>query len=101
MTRRPSSTGMLAEAARDLDQPWRRRAACRGQADLMDPPWEMDRDEEREALELCWRCPVLWPCRTWVLGLREETDGGGVCGGLTDKERTKARRRHRRKAVPQ
>jgi len=42
--------------------------------------WSSRRREDREAA--CWRCrtcPVLEPCRAWVIGVREVS---GVWGGL-------------------
>lgn len=81
-----------AEAA-DLTASWRDEAACHGLGSLMDPPRDYaDTVAELDALAVCrWRCPVLDDCRSWVLSLPERHDPGGVCGGLTERDRTHAR----------
>lgn len=54
----------------------------------------MDTDEER-ALKVCEACPDLTRCQAWALALDAELDPAGVCGGLTEEQRTEIRgRRH-------
>lgn len=70
----------------DVLAAWRRKAACPGSSLTMDDP-----DREAEALALCADCPVLRACRAWVLKQANDADPGGVCGGMTEKGRKKAR----------
>lgn len=81
-------TGQIAQAAAD----WRTQAACRGRGRLMDPPPAARTIQlQWEAQDLCMGCPVLKTCLHWVLALPEDLDPGGVCGALTEKERTAVR----------
>lgn len=81
-------TGQIAEAAAR----WRTEAACRGLGHLMDPPPRARTTQRQwEAQDLCMTCPVLNACLHWVLALPEDLDPGGVCGGLTEKERARRR----------
>ncbi|MER7213556.1 WhiB family transcriptional regulator [Streptosporangium sp. NPDC000239] len=61
---------------------WALRAACVGKALLM------AKGPQDLAKRVCRSCPVLRECRTWVQSLTPADDPGGVCGGLTEKERT-------------
>jgi hypothetical protein len=79
-----------ADAA-ELWASWRDQAACIGQPALMDPPVG-DLPAEWAATDLCRGCPALTDCRTWVMSLLERHDPGGVCGGMTERERTHARK---------
>ncbi len=79
-----------AAKARPLDE-WRKQAACAGLYEVMDRR-QADGPAVRAALAVCRSCPVLDDCRAWVLGLPERLDPGGVCGGLTEIQRSKARR---------
>lgn len=85
-----------------VDQAWRDRAACVGLADVMDPPAEqvraardlgIERRLWEDAKRLCRACPVLVQCRSWVVTLPARADVTGVCGGLTEEERARERRR--------
>ena len=81
-------TGQIAQAAAR----WRAEAACRGLGHLMDPPPHARTTQRQwEAQDLCMTCPVLQACLHWVLTLPEDLDPGGVCGGLTEKERARRR----------
>ncbi len=73
----------------DALAPWRDRAACYGQGARFD---SLDRRDQREAQDICVGCPVRVACWMWVMGLPERDDPGGVCGGMTEADRTKARR---------
>ena len=97
-----SSLDHAAAAVRaEMDAAWRKDAACAGRAAVMNPPAATMRypaGAERArlaAMRLCWRCPVLTQCRTWVLGLDQDDDVGGFCGGLSHEERLTLRRRDR------
>jgi len=67
---------------------WTRQAACAGRPDLMDPPTAR---LTTAALALCRRCPVLQPCRDWVIALSDRSDPGGIAGGMTEEERSRLR----------
>lgn len=104
------SVDFAAEALRlHVDQPWRKRAACIGRADVMDPPAEkvkaardlgIERHLWEEAKQLCRSCPVLVQCRSWVVTLPAKRDPTGVCGGLTEEERGRERRRRAHLPAP-
>lgn len=70
----------------DVKADWRKYAACAGRSETMsyDPP---------TALAICEYCPVLQACRTWALGLSDDADPGGICGGTNEQERKSYRRR--------
>lgn len=72
---------------------WRREAACRGQ----DPAWFFpERGEEVErALAVCAGCPVRDECRRAHMG-----EKFGIFGGLSERQREKARRQARRDGNP-
>lgn len=57
---------------------------CQGRGDLMET-------DQPRALALCQSCPSLTRCRAWVLALPNELDPFGVCGGLTERQRTNHR----------
>nr|WP_276611916.1 WhiB family transcriptional regulator [Kineococcus vitellinus] len=76
---------------------WQVRGSCR-QADpeLFFHP-DIERGAERQhrdaaALRICAECPVLRPCREYVLARREVH---GVWGGLTEEQREEVWSRHR------
>ena len=53
---------------------------------VADPPYE--------ETEHAWdRWPVLVQCRSWAITLPARADVTGVCGGLTEEERARERRR--------
>lgn len=97
------SVDHAAEAERlRVDQSWREHAACKGRARVMDPPRDavtaarelgIEQELWRQAKEICWDCPVYGPCRRWALSLPAKADEIGVCGGLTEAERQRERRR--------
>jgi WhiB family redox-sensing transcriptional regulator len=69
---------------------WAAKATCRGSTHLFFAP---DRERpgrrarrEAAARELCARCPVLTPCRTWAREYREY----GFWGGESEDERASA-----------
>jgi hypothetical protein len=68
---------------------WRERAACKGQGKLFD---SLARKDQRAAQNTCTSCPVRVACLGWVMRLPEHDDPGGVCAGLTEADRVKARR---------
>lgn|GEM_PF-7041454 len=67
-----------------LDQPWRTGAACRGEG----PDLFHDRAREAQAKRVCAGCPVVTECREWAMA---DLTALGVCGGLTEAERTATR----------
>jgi hypothetical protein len=71
----------------DVHAAWRDHAACAG----LDMNPAEDSSEESEALQVCDTCPVLRDCRRWVMPLNECTDPGGICGGMTERGRTRLR----------
>ncbi|WP_433233847.1 WhiB family transcriptional regulator [Actinomadura nitritigenes] len=98
-----------ADALR-VDQPWRSGAACQGQGLVMDPPAEevkaaqelgVERLLWRSAKELCWSCGVYDRCQAWVLSLPKEADVTGVCGGMTEGERRRVRRKRAAESAAQ
>jgi WhiB family redox-sensing transcriptional regulator len=72
------------------DEPWQRRAACRGpQAYLFFPPNHPERKDEREAREarakaICAQCSVVKECLDFAIETREQH---GIWGGKTEAER--------------
>lgn len=82
----------IEQAPPGVGDRWRKWAACKGQARLMDGATAED---ECAALAVCGRCPVQDQCRGEVLDLDGNQDPGGVCGGLTEQQRKKRRRRAR------
>lgn len=97
------STDHAETAARlGVDQPWRKDAACAGRSDVMDPGADQIAAAKQlgaeghlwsAAKQVCAGCPVYWRCRQWALSLPAGGDVSGVCGGLTEAERTRLRRR--------
>ncbi|TDB86477.1 hypothetical protein E1264_17930 [Actinomadura sp. KC216] len=93
----------IATAVRvHVDEPWRDRAACKGQGRVMDPPREQiqaaralgaERALWLKAKRLCWQCDVSDECLRWALSLPAREAHIGVCGGLTYEERLRLRRR--------
>lgn len=75
---------LLRRPSEDVLAPWRDRAVCYGRAYVMDPP-EPTKELEKLAKALCDRCPVIWPCTRWVLGIRLSVDPGGVAAGMTER----------------
>jgi hypothetical protein len=71
----------------DVHAAWRDHAACAG----LDMNPAEDSPGESEALKVCDTCPVLRDCRRWVMPLNEYTDPGGICGGMTERGRTRLR----------
>jgi len=57
---------------------------------LFDSPSPVD---QRAARAICSACPVLVACQGWVGRMDENEDPGGVCGGWTEFQRVRARRR--------
>lgn len=75
------------------DAEWMAEAACAGYWELMESTEERD---EKAAKDVCKACPVWERCRAWTLSLPPRQDVCGMAGGMTAKERDKARRRIRR-----
>ncbi|MFE7118528.1 WhiB family transcriptional regulator [Streptomyces sp. NPDC057654] len=51
--------------------------------------------QTEEAKDVCRRCPVMEQCRRWALETAEEY---GIWGGLSENERSAARRRAARRS---
>ena len=75
------------------DAAWMTRVICRPYWAVMDG--ESPRDVT-DAKEVCRACPVEEECGAYVLSLPPREDVYGVAGGMTAKERDRARRRARR-----
>jgi WhiB family redox-sensing transcriptional regulator len=72
---------------------WRQRAACRGvDADIFYP---VSDDGSEEAKAVCASCSVRQACLEYSLAARERE---GVWGGLTERERRRIVRQHRKSA---
>jgi WhiB family transcriptional regulator, redox-sensing transcriptional regulator len=83
--------------AAEVHWTWQHRARCLtvGPALFFGPDRERGarrEEREREAKRICADCPVLEPCRSHALRVREPY---GIWGGLTELERE---RRYRRAA---
>lgn len=79
---------------------WVRHAACKGLIDRMEIPnwWAPKRSSDRtaqvvEARRICFRCPVLDECRSWVLEHRNDPCPAHVVAAMTRRERSSERRR--------
>jgi WhiB family redox-sensing transcriptional regulator len=72
---------------------WRQRAACRG----VDPDifYPVSDDASEEAKAICASCSVRQACLEYSLSARERE---GVWGGLTERERRRIVRQHRKSA---
>ena len=68
------------------DNDWRRQALCA----QVDPDlWFPEKGGgTKDAKTICRRCPVLAPCRAWVI---EADERFGVAGGLSERDRRKLR----------
>lgn len=74
------------------DTSWMADAACRGlDTDLFFPESGMN---AREAKEVCAGCPVQQACLDY--SFQFEADGGGVYGGMSERERRRLGIRVRR-----
>jgi WhiB family redox-sensing transcriptional regulator len=78
---------------------WQMEAACRGMDSSLFFHPEHERGSARAAREaqakqICNRCPVLEPCRRHALATQEPY---GIWGGLTESERERILRTHRRR----
>lgn len=77
----------LAELFLLMEKPeWHERAACKGLTDLM---YSERGESTREAKAVCASCPVRRQCRESAL---ERNEQWGVWGGMSGKERRRARR---------
>ncbi|MGD0984432.1 MAG: WhiB family transcriptional regulator [Acidimicrobiales bacterium] len=72
---------------------WRQRAACRG----VDPDifYPVSDEDAEEAKAVCASCTVRQACLEYALAARERE---GVWGGLTERERRRIVRQHRKSA---
>ncbi|MGD0440853.1 MAG: WhiB family transcriptional regulator [Acidimicrobiales bacterium] len=72
---------------------WRQRAACRG----VDPDifYPVSDEDAEEAKAVCASCTVRQACLEYSLAARERE---GVWGGLTERERRRIVRQHRKSA---
>jgi WhiB family redox-sensing transcriptional regulator len=79
--------GHGAMSAYNPPGPWRSEAACRG----LDPNlFHPERGEDNaKAKAVCASCPSVQPCAIYAISA---PDLKGVWGGLTEEERTAARR---------
>jgi len=66
------------------ERPWAVFAACKDEPSMKFFP--ENREEEREALAVCGRCPVVDDCLAHALATNERF---GVWGGTTERERRK------------
>lgn len=90
-----SIAGHITTAKRaDPRASWRDLSACEGRGAEM-------AGEPEAARRICFGCPVLDECRAWVLSLPSLLDPGGVCGGLSEDQRTRGRisRAHKARAA--
>lgn len=95
----------LARKILDDTRAWGDRAACIGQAAVLEG------DDIDAAKKLCLgdpatgrpRCPVIDACHTWVIPLKGKNDPGGVRAGRTEEERNdfRAGRTARHAAAPE
>lgn len=83
---------------------WQRGAACAQEGvdpELFFNPWDdpplVRQRREREAVQVCRRCPIREACLQWSLDVREPY---GVWGGVTEDERRRMLRRMRRTSAP-
>jgi WhiB family redox-sensing transcriptional regulator len=67
---------------------WQSRARCRGMSPELFYPERGQNSDVAAAKAVCRECPVLEDCRAW--GIAHEKNG--IWGGLTERERRKARR---------
>jgi WhiB family redox-sensing transcriptional regulator len=76
-----------------MNASWRKRAACRG----VDPDifYPVSDDDAEEAKAVCASCQVRQSCLEYSLAARERE---GVWGGLTERERRRIVRQHRKSA---
>jgi len=82
---------ILAEVVATRAAPWRARAACRGQPEVMHPEHVGSGRRPADygpALALCATCPVVEPCR--AAGAPEAL---GVWGGTIPAQRRRGRER--------
>ncbi len=64
------------------------------------PPWMAEAacgHSQREALQVCGRCPVLADCREWAIA--DPSLSHGVLGGMSARARRAARLVRRRREV--
>jgi WhiB family redox-sensing transcriptional regulator len=69
---------------------WVKRAACHGSATDLFLPEADDTKTVHLAKAVCARCPVVEQCRAYGLAHPCEV---GIWGGLTERERSRERRR--------
>jgi len=80
---------------RQMKQPWRSKAACKGlDASIFFPDPDVD-DDALPAKAVCAECAVRELCLEYALGFREKD---GVWGGCTERERRRIIRQRRRSA---
>lgn len=83
----------------DMDARWRFRAACKGRAEVLDPPGGfVTLPQLWEARDLCRGCPVFTQCRRDADALESGNDPGGMIAGLTEADRS--RLRHSARPLP-
>jgi WhiB family redox-sensing transcriptional regulator len=71
---------------------WAARASCRGQG--ADKWWPARGVDVRPLRAVCAGCPVQAECRAEALARPSHTDGGGIWGGTSERERRQLRRAH-------
>lgn len=77
------------------DTTWRDEAACVGtDLDLWFPSVgeQVASHRVREALAICWACPVRTECADDALADPPSHDVAGIRGGMTHRQRARARR---------
>lgn len=73
--------------------PWHDRGLCR----MHHPDIFFEQDYEDQAVAICAMCPVKAECLTWAIETKQEY---GTWGGLTERERRKARTKRTRVKCP-
>lgn len=76
---------------------WRNFAACKDEdPELFFPIGQSGpaKQQEQQAKQVCWRCPVMELCGKWAIATRQRT---GVWGGMSEHDRDLLHRRKGRR----
>lgn len=89
-TRAEVSIGYHARQVADLDDDWRRRAACSGHdTDL----WFSGKESEIQAAKkVCSTCPVCRECLEYGISSQTQNNCNGIWGGMQPYELLRIRR---------
>lgn len=71
------------------DSIWKLQGLCT-EIGMPDMWYASDRREQREAIAICYKCPVIQKCRDYAFQNDEKL---GIWGGMTETERKQMRRR--------